>query len=61
MPSMFQNISLHLQGVMVSPCCAVVHTKDQRAQRRENCVTEVAFEDDWDLRGSERRKGVARV
>lgn len=30
----------------------------QGAQRRENCVTEVAFEDDWDLRGSERRKGL---
>lgn len=63
LPSMSQNISLHLRGVMASPCCLEVQAENQGAtEKRELCDRGGiwgmhAFKDDWDLRGKERRKG----
>lgn len=38
LPTMSQNISLHLRGVMASPCCAEVQTENQgAAEKRERC------------------------
>lgn len=38
LPSMSQNISFHLRGVMASPCCVEVQTENQGATgKRELC------------------------